>query len=333
MFWSHSVVLQISGRHTAADLQSTAASTSNNTALLPPSSSQSDAIVRFSVKSADTQPNSHSLTPSTATDVQSSSRVCPQLGSPQRSSATSSGCSPSILPLSSSAIKSGRTQTGVGDTLSGFLQEQAKPPHVHRQAILPQPASGTYDLLVGMVAADFAFAPSPGHQHCNSSNKTETQHKARQGPTTSPNCSPSTAASSSVPGNVGASGMCSGCTAADCKQEQQGAGMAVPHSMEVSVGDLTGGAVMLQNPDGSVHYVVLTSDEQRAVQLSMQAKRNKEARTAETSAYQVPGYMVLDVCIQRYWYCQHGLLCKLRMTTHCKSRAAGATSCNALSCA
>ena len=306
------VIVQICGRHTAAESHCTAASTSNYTALLPPPSSQSDAIVHFCGKSAGPQPNSHSLTSSTATDVQSSSKVCPQLGSPHRPSATNSGCTPSILPFSSSARKSGRTQTGVGDTLSGFLQEQAKPPHVDPQVVLPQPASGTRDLFVDMVTADFTFLPSPGQQHCNSSNKTETQHNARQGPTTSPNCPPATTSFSSAPGSVGVSGMCSGCTPADRKQEQQGAGTAVPQSMKVSVGDLTNGAVMLQNPDGSVQYVVLTSDEQRAVQLSMQARHHKEAGTAETSAYQVLGYMVQDRCMQRYWYCQHVMLsCKL----------------------
>ena len=201
-----------------------------------------------------------------------------------------------VPPLSSSPRKSARVQAGVGDTLAGFLQEQPKPPYVDSQATLPQPASGPHELFVGMVMADFTFHPSAGQQHSNSSssNETETQHNARQSTTTGP--APSTTAPSSAPGSVGVSGMCSACTAAGCKQEQQGAGKAVLQSMELPVDDLTDGAVMLQNPDGSVQYVVLTSDEQRAVQLSMQAKRNKEAETAETSAYQVS--TMQDMCMQ-----------------------------------
>lgn len=281
-FWSHSVVLQISGRDTAAVSHSTAASTSNDRSLMPPPSFLSDAIVHLSVKSAGTQPDPHGLTPFTASDVQSSSRVYPQL---DKSTATSSGCIPSILPFSSAARKNGRVADGSGDTLAGFLVEQVQPPHVAPLAILPQ--SATHEVIVGMVTADLTFAPSAGQQHSSSSNQTETQQKARQRATTRLGCPPSTTASSSVAGSLGVSGMCSGCTAADCKQEQQGAGKAVPMSMEVSMGDLTDGVIMLQNPDGSVQYVVLTSDEQRAVQLSMQAKRNKEAGTAETSSYQV----------------------------------------------
>ena len=287
------MALQISGRHTAAALHTIAASTSDKRSLMPPSSSHSDAIVHLLVKSAGTQPNPHNSTPSAATDVQFSSGLCPQLGSPHKFTATSSGCISSTLPLSSSARKSGRVPAGVGDSLAGFLQEQAKLPHADPQAILPQPTSSSHELFVGMVTADFTFSPSAEQQHCSSSNKPETQHNTRQSPTTSPGCLQPTTASSREAGSVGVSSTrsvgVSGCTEADCKQEQQGAGKAVPQSMEVSVGegDLTNGAVMLQNPDGSVQYVVLTSDEQRAVQLSMQAKRNKEAATVDTSAYQV----------------------------------------------
>ena len=292
------MVLQISGRDTSAASHSIAASTSNNRSLVPPASSQSDAIVHLSGKSAGTQPNSHSLTPSTATDIQSSSRVHPQLGSPHKSTATSSGCIPSILPFSSSARKSGRVRAGTGDTLAGFLVEQAKPPHGDPQATRPEPASGTHELFVGMVTADFTFVPSAGQQHSSGSSQTEAHRNCRQSPTTSSGCPPSTTAPpSSVLDSVAVSGTCSGCTAADCKQEQQGADKAVPQSIELSVGDLTSGAVMLQHPDGSVQYVVLTSDEQRAIQLSMQAKSNKEAGTAGTSPYQVSTRMCSVRCV------------------------------------
>lgn len=70
---------------------------------------------------------------------------------------------------------------------------------------------------------------------------------------------------------------------------QQGCSNAesAPGSCQMGSTDLTGGAVMLQNPDGSVQYVVLTSDEQRAVQLSLQAKCDQKASTAQNSTYQV----------------------------------------------
>lgn len=273
--WLQFVVVQIPGTHEAAASHSTAASTSNGRSRVPSSGSQSDGIVLLSVKSADTQPSSHSLTPSTAAFVQSSSRGCLQLDSPHKPPAISSGCIPWDLPLSSSARKSGRAP---GDTLAGFLQEQAKAPNVGAQAILPQPASGTPELFVGMVTTDFTVVPSAGQHHSNGSCQTDSQCDARQSQSSSPACLLPTAASSSV----SVSGKRSGCMAAECKQELGGSQVA-QRSMEPHVDDLSGGAVMLQNPDGSVQYVVLTSDEQRAVQLSIQAKRNKDAGTAEAT--------------------------------------------------
>lgn len=43
-------------------------------------------------------------------------------------------------------------------------------------------------------------------------------------------------------------------------------------------GSLTGGAVLLQNPDGSLQYVMLTGEDQIAVQLSLKAKQAKQAQ-------------------------------------------------------
>ena len=251
---------------------------------MPPSSSQSDGIVLLSVKSADTQPSLHSLTPSTAASVQSSSRNYPQLGSPLKPPAISSGCIPWDLPLSSSAKKSGRVQAGAGDTLAEFLQQQAKAPHVEAQAILPQPASGTHELFVGMVTTNFTVVPAAGQQHSEGSCQTDSQCDTRQSQNSSSACLLPTSASSYVPGSVGVSGKRPGCMA----EQELGGSQVARGSKEPSVDDLSGAAVMLQNPDGSVQYVVLTSDEQRAVQLSIQAQRNKEAGTAEaTSTYHV----------------------------------------------
>ncbi len=51
---------------------------------------------------------------------------------------------------------------------------------------------------------------------------------------------------------------------------------------------LAGGAVLLHNPDGSVQYVVLTSDEQKAVQLKMQARQDQSTKgDTDVDAYQV----------------------------------------------
>ena len=281
--WSCSVVSQMAGEDVAA-LHGIPASTVSNEFLSPPSGSQSDGTVHLSVTSSGTQPTSQSSKPPTPADALPSSIGCIQLGSPHKpvaiSSASQSQCFP---PVCSLARTSGRVQADAGDTLAGFLQEQTEVPHVHPEVILPQPALDTHELFVGMVTTDFTFAA--GQQQSNSSCKIDSQCGTRQSPNNGPGL-PSALECSGMQGSVHMSGRCSGCVTADCKQQHVDAQTA-PQSVELSVADLTSGAVMLQNPDGTVQYVVLTSDEQRAVQLSMQAKRNKEAGTAEGSAYQV----------------------------------------------
>lgn len=289
----------------------------SNGILLSPSSSLSDGIVHLSVTSGSMQPDSDSLRPPTAADAPTSHAQFDSPGEPvaavsslgpppqslcfpsvlQHSDSTRKGravdslplskCSPLGLQRSSSARVRSRVQaTGTGNTLVGILQEQADVLHAGRQAILPQPASGTQELLVGMVMTDFTIAPSAGQHHIDSSRQSGTQCGVRQSTHNSTDCLPSDVASTSIQGSVETSGRSSVNMAADNKH-QHGDAESVPQSMQEGMGDLTNGAVMLENPDGSVQYVVLTSDQQRAVQLSMQAKRNKDADPAEGSASQV----------------------------------------------
>ena len=79
---------------------------------------------------------------------------------------------------------------------------------------------------------------------------------------------------------------------------------AVACSPEAAEVDLTGGAVLLQDPDGSVRYVVLTSEEQQAVQLSLKAQqdeRSKQQGVTVTDAHQVGlachGLELITVCL------------------------------------
>lgn len=265
------------------------------------------------------QPTSVSLNPPTAADSLTSS---PQFGSPSKPLAAFSSagapltplCSPQVLQSTSSARNSGTVDSlpqpqcssstfqrstsatkgtrveskGAGDTLAGLLQDQAKVPHVGAQTILPQPASGTHELFVGMVLTDFTIVPSAGQQRLDSSHCSEAQCGVRQSMKNRPGCPSSSEASVSMQGSVQMPSGCSGCMATKGKQEHGDAKSAPgSESVQQGMGDLTNGAVMLENPDGSVQYVVLTSDQQRAVQLSMQAKRKKDAKAAESSAYQV----------------------------------------------
>ncbi len=165
------------------------------------------------------------------------------------------GCS----SLQSGGYKSacGRGRSGTGDSLAGFLQDQARAGQMG-QAFRPQPASGTHELTVGMVLTDSTFVPNAssyvkGRDSIASSSVSWTSAKTQA---VSPDLEMFQSAASSL-------------QAAD----EAGA-------------DLTGGAVKLQNPDGSVQYVVLTSDEQKAVQLSLQAQRRKQEKATDTS-YQV----------------------------------------------
>lgn len=142
--------------------------------------------------------------------------------------------------------------SGASDTLAGFLQEQARAGQQGSYALRPHPASGTHELTVGMVLTEFTFVP----------------YAKKFGV-------------SSLPGSAGK---------LPCNQIDSGKTNARPlaSSLEAAHSDLTGGAVLLHNPDGSVQYVVLTSDEQKAVQLSLQARRHLNTQgDTDVDAYQV----------------------------------------------
>ena len=180
---------------------------------------------------------------------------------------SSSGCSGSG--------REGRSGAG-GDSLAGFLQEQARAGQAGSQALLPHPASGTHELTVGMVLTEFTYVPHANDYLGNS-----------------------------LPGNPpsdrsagkGSGGRLSGVEQPGCAQvvgtpahvsERMLFGEtslgAVPCSPEAAQVDLTSGAVLLQDPDGSVRYVVLTSEEQKAVQLSLRAQQDQSSKQQDVTA-------------------------------------------------
>lgn len=110
---------------------------------------------------------------------------------------------------------------------------------------------------------------------------------AQQGPSTVRQ-SPSTAAASNSP--VGVVGTI---RQADSSATQSSGLQSMQPSSSTATAStasysLTGGAVLLQNPDGSLHYVMLTGEDQIAVQLSLQAKQARQAqREAGSTSDQV----------------------------------------------
>ncbi|DBA84088.1 hypothetical protein WJX77_008642 [Trebouxia sp. C0004] len=166
--------------------------------------------------------------------------------------------------------------SGTGNTLAGFLQEQARAGQQGSQALRPQPASGTHELTVGMVLTEFSFVPAAKKYGVSS-----LQGSASKLPQSA---MMSTGASS--PYSVKDQG---GLQAADSHIDSGKINArAVASSPEAAHNDLTGGAVLLHNPDGSVQYVVLTSDEQKAVQLSLQARQHECTKgDTDVDAYQV----------------------------------------------
>lgn len=167
--------------------------------------------------------------------------------------------------------------SGTSDTLAGFLQEQGRPGQQGSQALRPHPASGTHELTVGMVLTEFRFVPDA--KKYGVSGLPGSASKLPQ------SAMMSTDAASSLYSVKDQGGL----PAAD-KQIDSGTinVRAVASSPEAAHNDLTGGAVLLHNPDGSVQYVVLTSDEQKAVQLSLQARQDQSTKgDTDVDAYQV----------------------------------------------
>ncbi|KAA6426518.1 MAG: hypothetical protein FRX49_03628 [Trebouxia sp. A1-2] len=165
--------------------------------------------------------------------------------------------------------------SGTSETLAGFLQEQARAGQQDSQALRPQPASGTHELTVGMVLTEFRVVPDA----------------KKYGVSSLPG-SASKLPQSAMMSTEGASPYSvknqDGLQAADKIDSGKISARAVASIPEAAHNDLTGGAVLLHNPDGSVQYVVLTSDEQKAVQLSLQARQQLSTKgDADVDAYQV----------------------------------------------
>ena len=168
------------------------------------------------------------------------------------------------------------------------MQEQAKAPLPASQALRPQPASGTHELIVGMVMTEFMFIPT---------NRAEPSHAAHQSFSHS---DPGQHADSSSANLLAASHPTSTITSPMAADRQQDLTHAASSSSQMGMSDLTGGAVQLQNPDGSLQYVVLTSDQQQAVQLSLQANREKQASTANSSMQVQISRSCVACCIHVY---------------------------------
>lgn len=170
--------------------------------------------------------------------------------------------------------------SGTSDTLAGFLQEQARAGQQGSQALRPHPASGTHELTVGMVLTDFRFVPEAKKYGVSKLPGSGSTSQLPQSAMISPDAA-------SGPYSV----KDQDCHQAADNQVDSGKtnARAVASSPEAAHNDLTGSAVLLHNPDGSMQYVVLTSDEQKAVQLSLQARQHQSTKKGDTDvdAYQV----------------------------------------------
>jgi len=208
----------------------------------------------------------------------------PPAATSMSSNCVSSNSSKAVLQPGSSSRCSGYGTahsrgriSGASDTLAGFLQEQARAGQQGSQALRPHPASGTHELTVGMVLTEFRFVPDA--KKYGVSNLPGSVDKLPQSAMMSTDVA-------SSPHSVKDQG---GLKAADNQIDSgKSNARAVASSPQAAHNDLTGGAVLLHNPDGSVQYVVLTSDEQKAVQLSLQARQHQSTKgDTDVDAYQV----------------------------------------------
>ena len=264
------------------------ASTSGSHFACPAPSHQSDGSVHIAVQSPWLQSSPNIFTSLHAADAVRSSTAHFQLASEQPAASHSEDthlpdsplqapCFPLVLQRRSSAKKS-RARASAGDSLAAFLQEQSKVLPMGSQMQSSQPASGSHDLIVAMVMTESAFVPTASQLASHETSQSASPSVSRQDAGVLP--------SSRQPDVASDTGSRLSFMAADKQQECSDGGSA-PGSCQMSSADLTGGAVMLQNPDGSVQYVVLTSDEQQAVQLSLQAKCDQKASTVQKSSHQV----------------------------------------------
>ena len=151
-------------------------------------------------------------------------------------------------------------------------------------AAIPEKTAATHDL-----SASSGIGPNDLPTHSMQSGALITQtdnllHSSQQGPSTAqqgPSTvrqNPSTAAASSSP--VGVVGI--NRQADSIATQSSGLQSMQPSSSTATAStasySLTGGAVLLQNPDSSLQYVMLTSEDQIAVQVSLQAKQARQAQ-------------------------------------------------------
>lgn len=158
-----------------------------------------------------------------------------------------------------------------------------------------QPVPTSCDLSVGVTLLGNTLIPGTAGQHVPSSS--HTQHAGAAMPGQLPNM-----LSTSTPALVTTDIPCSSAASSSLQADGAPAQAASAQSMDPgsstasgsgsAVGcapsSLTGGAVLLQNPDGSLQYVMLTSEDEVAVQLSLRAKQAKHAeQEAVGDAHQV----------------------------------------------
>ena len=206
----------------------------------------------------------------------------------------------------------------------------------------PQPASGTHDLIVGMVTTEFTFVPDAAEKlaGCHSavgqsvqpdksvtsvSDKATVANDSRRPKLKDYALSNEAtveeggreleqqdyAASNSVKATVGGSSRVleqEACAASNGDKATVGdSSRKLAQEISATNGndkgtvedgvDLTDGAVLLENPDGSLQYVVLTSDEQKAAQQKSQktAAANVQVSIVVRMSQSVPECMVITI--------------------------------------
>ena len=267
----------------AATAQCHAASSADLASQASSSACQPDGAVQITVRKAPQFGSVLSEASSSAQYAQAPAKAC-QAASNISSAPFCSGSKPhfsseqSEVQCSCSGRADNKGRSGVGDSLAGFLHDQARAGRMGSQALRPQPASGTHELIVGMVLTEFTFVPTVG-SHMQG-------RDCKQAPVRSQPETKDHDMASGLPGlRV--------CAAAAVGVGQTPTGDATS-SPGTAHADLTGGAVLLQNPDDSMQYVMLTTDEQKAVQLSLQAQEAKRCeQLVDTDTYQV---MYLAIC-------------------------------------
>ena len=148
-----------------------------------------------------------------------------------------------------------------------------------------QPVPISCDLTVGATLVEHTLTPGSAGQHVPSSSQTQHTGAAMPGqlPTplstsTLPLMTTDMPCSSAASSSLQADGAPMQAASAQSMEPGSSTASGPGSAVGCAPSSLTGGAVLLQNPDGSLQYVVLTSEDEVAVQLSLRAKQAKHAQ-------------------------------------------------------